>query len=240
MATGSAETSRHSSVHGHTYLRKIDWKSDGIPLTIATIKLTQLLEEMQRLWTLIPPPRQQQKSLPHQSRLDARRVIYLCISYAGFTLIYVVKVGYATGDNAANNGTMLAEFAHFIKAATGLIWNPIERRIGCLAHVINIATQKLISAYSKSPHFIAREPTAHIPDTSEPMRDEIGLVRSIAVKERSSARRKNLFKTIQLRHQTDPAEIAKQMVLDMKVRWSSTYAMLDRAYTLREVLKFFL
>ncbi|KAJ7659106.1 ribonuclease H-like domain-containing protein [Mycena polygramma] len=66
------------------------------------------------------------------------------------------------------------------------------------------------------------------------MRDEIGLVRAIAVKERSSAKRKDLFKTIQLRRQSDPAEVAKQMVLDMKVRWSSTYAMLDRAYTLRD------
>jgi hypothetical protein len=45
---------------------------------------------------------------------------------------------------------------------------------------------------------------------------------------------------IQLRHQADPAMIAKQMVLDMKVRWSSTYAMLDRGYTLREVLIFLL
>jgi hypothetical protein len=53
----------------------------------------------------------------------------------------------------------------------------------CLAHVINIATQKLISAYSKSPHFNAHTPTAHIPDTSTAVtRDEIGLVRAIAVK----------------------------------------------------------
>ncbi|KAJ7917073.1 hypothetical protein B0H13DRAFT_1870602 [Mycena leptocephala] len=111
---------------------------------------------------------------------------------------------------------MLVEFSRLIKLKTGLVWNPVERRIGCLAHIINIATQKLISAYSKSPHFDAREPTAHIPDTSELMRDEIGLVRAISVKERSSSKRKNLFKTIQLRHKTDPTEIAKQMVIDMK------------------------
>jgi hypothetical protein len=90
---------------------------------------------------------------------------------------------------------MLAEFAHLIKTGTGLIWDPIEQRIGYVhalvvlplpklyrTHVINIATQKLISAYSKSPHFNVREPTSHIPDTSELMRDEIGLVRAIAVK----------------------------------------------------------
>ncbi|KAJ7938586.1 hypothetical protein B0H13DRAFT_1851535 [Mycena leptocephala] len=94
------------------------------------------------------------------------------------------RVGYATCDNARNNGAMLIELARLIKDATSLIWNPIERRIGCLAHVINIATHKLISAYSKSPHFNAREPNSLIPDTSELMRDEIGLVRAIAMKVR--------------------------------------------------------
>jgi hypothetical protein len=93
---------------------------------------------------------------------------------------------------------MLVEFSRLIKLKTGLIWNPVEWRIGyvhaplvltlmkpfgrCLAHIINIATQKLISAYSKSSHFDAHEPTAHIPDTSELMRNEIGLVRAISVK----------------------------------------------------------
>ncbi|KAJ6487449.1 hypothetical protein C8R47DRAFT_1216224 [Mycena vitilis] len=126
---------------------------------------------------------------------------------------------------------MLVEFARLIKEHTGLTWDPVERPV---LRTINIATQKLISAYSKSPHFNPREPNAHIPDTSVAMRDEIGLVRAITVKERSSAKRKDLFKTIQSRHQSDPAEIAKQMVLDMKVRWSSTYAMLDRAYSLKD------
>jgi hypothetical protein len=32
----------------------------------------------------------------------------------------------------------------------------------------------------------------------------------------------------------DLDEAAKQMILDMKVRWSSTYAMLDRGYELKE------
>ncbi|KAJ7757853.1 hypothetical protein B0H14DRAFT_3511801 [Mycena olivaceomarginata] len=32
------------------YLRKINWQTDDILLTVATLKLTQLLEEMQCLW----------------------------------------------------------------------------------------------------------------------------------------------------------------------------------------------
>lgn len=48
----------------------------------------------------------------------------------------------------------------------------------CLAHVINLATQMLISTYSKAPHFDPRNPEGHVPTS----RDEVGLVRAIAVK----------------------------------------------------------
>ncbi|KAJ6559344.1 hypothetical protein B0H10DRAFT_1966971 [Mycena sp. CBHHK59/15] len=44
------------------------------------------------------------------------------------------------------------------------------------------------------------------------------------------------FKCIQLRQQSDPAVIEKQMVLNMKVHWSSTYTMLDCGYDLKEVM----
>ncbi|KIL54468.1 hypothetical protein M378DRAFT_92486, partial [Amanita muscaria Koide BX008] len=62
-------------------------------------------------------------------------------------------------------------------------------------------------------------------------RDEIGLIRAICIKERSSAQRKELFKKIQLREEDDhvPKKVAKQLLMDMKVRWSSTYVMLERA-----------
>jgi len=48
----------------------------------------------------------------------------------------------------------------------------------CLAHVINLATQALISTYSKAPHFDPKNPEAHEPTS----RDEVGLVRAITVK----------------------------------------------------------
>ncbi|KAJ7211844.1 hypothetical protein C8J57DRAFT_1256633 [Mycena rebaudengoi] len=133
---------------------------------------------------------------------------------------------------------MLQEYARQILRATGEVWDPIERRINCLAHVINLATQKLISTYSKSAHFNTHDPNAHIPDTTcstQGLRDEIGLLRAIAVKERSSAKRKELFRGIQLRDKVTPEQAAKQMILDMKVRWSSTYAMLDRGHELKEI-----
>jgi hypothetical protein len=99
----------------------------------------------------------------------------------------------------------------------------------CLAHVINLATQALIGTYSKSPHFDPKNPDAHIPTD----RDEVGLIRAIVVKERSSSKRKEMWRTIQLK-----ANISRpvQLLLDMKVRWSSTYVMLDRAERKKEVL----
>lgn len=89
---------------------------------------------------------------------------------------------------------MMQEFATQLQSATGRPYRWQERKIryafesdsslrltpllSCLAHVINLATQLLISTYSKSPHFDPRKPEGHIPTS----RDEVGLVRAIAVK----------------------------------------------------------
>jgi hypothetical protein len=127
---------------------------------------------------------------------------------------------------------------------SSLLLTPLH---SCLAHVINLATQLLISTYSKSPHFDPRNPDGHIPTS----RDEVGLVRAIAVKvsttyefrvvdlmafslpqERSSSKRKEMWRMVQTKAgSTKPV----QLILDMKVRWSSTYMMLDRAERNRAV-----
>ena len=115
----------------------------------------------------------------------------------------------------------------------------------CLAHVINLVTQSLISTYSKSPHFDPKQPNAHVPTS----RDKVGLIRSIVVKvwiiflglkvmlltavqERSSLKRKEMWKTIQIK--LDSQQVV-QLILDMKVWWSSTYLMLDRAKRKKDV-----
>jgi hypothetical protein len=80
----------------------------------------------------------------------------------------------------------------------------------------------LISSYTKSPHYNPHDPKAHEPSD----RDEIGLVRSICVKERSSAKRKELYRNVQTKGGVSQPT---QLLIDMKVRWSSTYIMLNRA-----------
>lgn len=55
----------------------------------------------------------------------------------------------------------------------------------CLAHVINLATQAVISTYSKAKYFDPEKPLAHEPDTDDVSlveRDVVGLVCAITVK----------------------------------------------------------
>jgi len=51
---------------------------------------------------------------------------------------------------------------------------------------VNLATQALIKGYSKSKHYDLANPDDHIPDTEDYIRDEVGLIRAIAVKVRTA------------------------------------------------------
>ena len=50
--------------------------------------------------------------------------------------------------------------------------------------------------------------------------------------ERSSAKRKEMWKMVQVKA---GRAVPKQLMLDMKIRWSSTYVMLDRAEKHKDV-----
>ena len=52
----------------------------------------------------------------------------------------------------------------------------------CLAHIINLATQTLISTRSKAKYYSADAEEDHIPDLDAFERDEVGLVREVTVK----------------------------------------------------------
>ncbi|KAJ2981763.1 hypothetical protein NUW54_g10828 [Trametes sanguinea] len=164
------------------------------------------------------------------------------------------KIGHITCDNAKNNGTMLRELAIHLNRSRGpsakrfdakrhrVKYVPSPCQWPCLAHIINLATQALLATYSRTPHFNAAEPKAHLNGLSTQSqersgRDEVGLIRAIAVKERSSAKRKDIFRNIQVK-----AGVRRpmQLLLDSKTRWSSTYLMLHRAEANREHVNTFI
>lgn len=125
----------------------------------------------------------------------------------------------------------------------------------CLAHVCHLATRALISTYSQASFYDPESPDLAVTIT-EGRRDEIGLVRAIVVKvspctsspflliylsiqARSSAQRKQLFADIQRRPPNPcPEPKVTQLLLDMPIRWSSTYVMIDRAEKKKKVSGF--
>ncbi|KAF7311751.1 putative AC transposase [Mycena indigotica] len=101
-----------------------------------------------------------------------------------------LNIGYLTTDNATNN-------ASTVRKSSFAQWDADERHLPCMAHIINLATQAFISTYSKSPHFDPKNPENHLPNMVADICDKVGLIRAIAVKERSSSKRKELFLRIQ-------------------------------------------
>jgi len=92
--------------------------------------------------------------------------------------------------------------------------------------------QAVISTRSKSKYYNGDPDDEHVPeDLGATEHDEIGIVHAICVKVHSSAQRKEAFKAIQYCHRLPPL----QLLLDMKVRWSSTFIMLTRAESRRQV-----
>ncbi|KAF8802829.1 hypothetical protein BYT27DRAFT_7076476, partial [Phlegmacium glaucopus] len=98
-------------------------------------------------------------------------------------------VGWITCDNAANNLTMLRHFGKKLNLSKmrqdcKTPWNWETFHIRCLAHVINLATQALLSTYSSASHFDPEAQHDYDPDDAlnEDKRDEVGLIRAITVK----------------------------------------------------------
>lgn len=181
-----------------------------------------------------------------------------------FRSVTYSQVGWVTCDNASNNTTMLQFFQDKINTNKRRLnskagkWAYKNRHIRyilystfpflrtslspsrCLAHIINLATQAVIATYSSTAHINVDSSTADVDKTQSDLadiatrfiRDEVGLIRLLAVKARSSAKRTELLKQLQSK---EGVQVPLTLILDMKVRWSSTFAMLQRAYDLREV-----
>ena len=116
----------------------------------------------------------------------------------------------------------------------------------CMAHVINLITQAFMGTVSTSKHYDPASPEADLVSTSdEDNHDMIGVIRAITVKvsemdlkysvsynllqAQSSVKWKEMFKSIQT------CNHPLQLLLNMKVRWSSTFVMLCCTLDLKEV-----
>src|SRR5260370_39816248 len=71
----------------------------------------------------------------------------------------ISKVGYHTGDNATSNDTCLESLSRMLEAEN-INFNPKQRRIRCIAHIINLSLQSFLLARSKAALRAALEATA--------------------------------------------------------------------------------
>ncbi|KAL1939290.1 hypothetical protein VTO73DRAFT_10093 [Trametes versicolor] len=94
----------------------------------------------------------------------------------------LLQVGYIICDNAKNNGTMLAHFAQCMEEATGMLYDEIDQYVQSLPHIINLATQAVLDAYSKTPHYDPHALDIELVNQHGARRDVIGLVWCISVK----------------------------------------------------------
>ncbi|KAF8234577.1 hypothetical protein L208DRAFT_1218009, partial [Tricholoma matsutake] len=74
-------------------------------------------------------------------------------------------------DNATNNNTMLVEFAKHILMHDGKVFDLKQHHIQCLAHIINLVMQALITTHSKSKHYNPANPDT---DLTGPEHNEVG------------------------------------------------------------------
>lgn len=130
-----------------------------------------------------------------------------------------------TTDNATNNNvlfrTIQKEFDH-----AGLNHPPIQH-VRCMAHIINLAVQAFLTCLKADDD----EDTVDITEGGE-----ISKLRMIITKIRSSLHRQDEFK----KNCKIFGLNSKELILDVKTRWNSTYSMIERAVEFQDVSLLFI
>ncbi|KIK47782.1 hypothetical protein CY34DRAFT_8650 [Suillus luteus UH-Slu-Lm8-n1] len=165
-----------------------------------------------------------------RSKLNISQVYDIALStqliwtYAENTDGYFAVTGHWIEEKTTAQWELEINNAHTGKHLGGALFKILDR--------VGVTHKTLISSYSKSPHYNPHDLKAH--ELSN--RDEIGLVRSICVKEHSPAKRKELYQNVQIKGGVSQPT---QLLINIKVRWSSTYIMLNRAEMNKEHIDMF-
>lgn len=138
-------------------------------------------------------------------------------------------------DNASNNDTMMKELSSLLSSEREIVFNAIDRRVMCYAHVIDLASGRVIK---------------HSEQSDKNGRDPINLGRNVVRVIRASGTRRDSFNAViengnrkRLFKQGDPPHIVTLKMLELlrsvPTRWDSAYTMLKRLRELQPVLPSF-
>jgi hypothetical protein len=126
-------------------------------------------------------------------------------------------------------------------------FDPIDSRILCFPHVINICVQHTIKKMTDIELVDSEEETDALGEVEVGRRDPIALGRVIVSKIRASGKRQDAFESNIIAgnnmgwfmHGDNVVKIPNlQLLRDVRTRWDSTYQMIRRLRELRPVSKF--
>ncbi|CAG7827377.1 unnamed protein product [Allacma fusca] len=150
-----------------------------------------------------------------------------------------------TCDNASNMNTMVEELARLLKAEK-IDLKPEDRRVRCLAHIINLACQSAISVLKQIEPADVPQGYSQVLDSSESEDDMSdaksptpGGKKKYSIYSRLKQAIVKIRKSNNLRdsmsHFCDTMGVPKlQLIKDMVVRWNSTLKMLKRCLELQK------
>lgn len=79
----------------------------------------------------------------HKGKIQARHLIE---TICAFQIMY--NIGFIAGDNASSNDTCLQALSQMLEAKHGVKFNPVQRRIRCGGHIINLCLEAFLFASS--------------------------------------------------------------------------------------------
>jgi len=154
-------------------------------------------------------------------------------------------MGHFTLDNASNNKTAMEELS-LIMAERDIHFDPIDHRIPCFPHIINLCAKHIIDEYSTADFsglkddWLVGKDTIVKGEYVKAMRgDPLKRARAVVTTIRGSHSRRIQFKKIIVDgndwKKFVPELPEVELLCDVKTRWDSVYVMLNRLLKLRPV-----
>ena len=149
-------------------------------------------------------------------------------------LCVLTKMLAITCDNAANNDVLLQKLEDHCKL-NNIEFNAKWNHVRCIAHIMNLAVQAILKAVKIGKPQEEEELLEEIENEKGgvAIKDVASKLRKVIVKIRSSPQRSRRF--------AQQCEIAglpvKNLILDIKTRWNSTFHMMERANELQPALE---
>ncbi|CAB5370059.1 unnamed protein product [Rhizophagus irregularis] len=138
----------------------------------------------------------------------------------------LTKIIACTTDNASNNDTLMKALEKTCKDRN-IEFTAYNNHIRCLAHIINLAAQDALSTLKVK--YVENENELL---NNDEVSEVVPKLRKLVVKIHASPQRREKFS-----RQCEAAHLPdKELVVDVKTRWNSTFEMIERSLELREAL----